>query len=65
MIDEGLDHISTIPAKIAKKAILDDVSSFIDEMIKSLEHHKDTTVGLWATDIEPEDKTNFFQIEYK
>lgn len=30
--------------------------------VKSLLHHYDTTKGLWCTDKEPEDKTNFFQL---
>lgn len=35
----------------------------LQEEIKELKHFKDSHVGLWATDIEPEDKTNFFRIK--
>lgn len=35
------------------------------EDVLALEHHRDSTVGLWATDKEPADKTDFHQITFK
>lgn len=45
-----------------------EMREFMDE-IKKLVHHKDTTVGLWATDIDPiilfnSDEKEMFQITY-
>jgi hypothetical protein len=42
------------------------VAELIDQYIAPLEHHKDSTVGLWATDREDAvgDKELFFQIEF-
>ena len=43
-----------------------EVAGLIDQYIAPLEHHKDSTVGLWATDLEyaVRDKDLFFQIEF-
>lgn len=43
-----------------------EVTALIDQFILPLEHHKDSTVGLWATDREDAvgDKELFFQIEF-
>ena len=43
-----------------------EVAGLIDQYIAPLEHHKDSTVGLWATDQEDAvgDKELFFQIEF-
>lgn len=43
-----------------------EVAGLIDHYIAPLEHHKDSTVGLWATDREDAvgDKELFFQIEF-
>jgi len=39
-------------------------SSFqISEQIKELQHFKDSYIGLWATDNEPENKELFFQLK--
>ena len=38
------------------------VKVLIDK-IRDLKHYKDTTENLWATDIEPENKDNFFQLK--
>lgn len=35
----------------------------ISEKIKELQHFKDSVIGLWATDKEPENKDLFFQIK--
>ncbi len=36
----------------------------LEEKNKHLEHHKDWTCGLWATDKEPDDKNHYFRIDY-
>lgn len=43
-----------------------EVAELIDWYIAPLLHHKDSTVGLWATDCEDAvgDKELFFQIEF-
>ena len=43
-----------------------EVAGIIDHYIAPLERHKDSTVGLWATDREDAvgDKELFFQIEF-
>ena len=33
-----------------------------EKELKGLRHFKDSSVGLWCTDKEPQDKTNFFQL---
>jgi hypothetical protein len=43
-----------------------EVAELIDQFILPLEHHKDSTVGLWATDqdIKADKDIVFFQIEF-
>ena len=62
IVKEGLSHVSTPSAQIAEREIVRRVNSLIESHYKELTHFKDTSIGLWATDIEPKDKTNFFQI---
>ena len=37
------------------------IKELFDEL-KELRHYRDTTIGLWATYKEPEDKTGFFRL---
>ena len=62
IIKEGLSHISTHPAKIAEDEICRRLNLFFESHLKDLQHFQDCHIGLWATDKEPEDKENFFQI---
>ena len=43
-----------------------EVAELIDHYIAPLEHHKDSTVGLWATDQDKafDESGEFFQIEF-
>lgn len=58
IVTAALSHISTQPAEIAKRELIRE----IEEYLKDLQHFRNTHVGLWATDKEPTDKSDFFQI---
>jgi hypothetical protein len=63
IIDDSLSHISNPVAEIAKKQLRREIMDYHKSIVEDLEHFKNTTIGLWATDKEPNDKTDFFRIE--
>lgn len=46
-LDESFNNHWHSTSDLQKDSVAEDI---YDEIIKDLEHHRDTTVGLWATD---------------
>lgn len=51
------------PLSVIQKCVkrIDDIISEIK--VKELQHFKDSSVGLWCTDKEPRNKTNFWRLD--
>lgn len=54
------EDISTKDIEINAEAAKQLMEDYRNDQLKELQHHKDTTVGLWAIDFDPKDLINRF-----